>query len=187
MIQIISIFRRFNKHIPETYIHISSRSPVAKSTAVTPYPHLLGKFNQVTSGTQMRIYYFGMGHLDATWNHFCQWRLGLEVPKCITWGPCCPIPWFGKFDNGVHNYTITLGPTYKPFILLPHRKEDKLAGNLQLKVSNAFLSVDIFVFWPKFHWSLFLGSQFTTYHHWDRKLCGATQVTSHSLNKWWPC
>ena len=66
MIQIISIFRRFNKRIPETYIHISSRSPVAKSTAVTSYPHLLGKSNQVASGTQMRIYYFGMGHLDAT-------------------------------------------------------------------------------------------------------------------------
>ena len=51
--------------------------------------------------------------------------------------------------------------------------------------SNAFYWMKMFVFWLKFHWSLFLRVQLTIYQHWFRWWLGTDQSTSHYLNQWW--
>ena len=45
---------------------------------------------------------------------------------------------------------------------------DKMATILQTTFSNAFASMKSFVFWFKFHWSLFLRVQLTISQHWFR-------------------
>ena len=45
---------------------------------------------------------------------------------------------------------------------------DNLAAILQTIFSDAFLWMKSFVFWLKFHWSLFLNVQLTINHHWLR-------------------
>ena len=43
-----------------------------------------------------------------------------------------------------------------------------------------------FVFWLKFHWSLFLWIRSTIFQHWFRQLLGAKYKTSHCQNQCWP-
>ena len=65
--------------------------------------------------------------------------------------------------------------------LLLHLPLDKMAAISQMIFSDALLWMKIFVFWLKFHWSLFLSFQMTKAEHWFRK-----QVPSHYLNQCWP-
>ena len=51
--------------------------------------------------------------------------------------------------------------------------------------SNAFYWMEIFEFWIKFHWTLFLGFQLTIFKHWFSQYRGAGQATNHYLNQWW--
>ena len=53
----------------------------------------------------------------------------------------------------------------------------------QKTFSNVIFSMKLYEFWLKFHWSLFLGVQSTTFHHWFRKWLGADQVISNYLNQ----
>ena len=43
----------------------------------------------------------------------------------------------------------------------------------------------IYVFWLKFHWSLFLRVQLTIFQNWFRRWLDAHRATSHCLNQWW--
>ena len=52
--------------------------------------------------------------------------------------------------------------------------------------SNAFSWKKMFVFWFKFHWSLFPCIHSTIIQHWFSLWLGAKQVTNHYLNQWWP-
>ena len=53
-------------------------------------------------------------------------------------------------------------------IILSHIRLDKMAAISQMTFSNAFSWTKIFVFWSKFHWSLFLRGQLTINQHWFR-------------------
>ena len=71
------------------------------------------------------------------------------------------------------------------FYILTHPL-DKIATILQTRFSDAFSWMASFVFWLKFHWSLFLRVQLAITQHWFRQWLGAEQVTSHYLNQCWP-
>ena len=43
----------------------------------------------------------------------------------------------------------------------------------------------IYKFHLKFHWSLFIRVQLTTFQHWFRQWLDTSKVTSHYLNHWW--
>ena len=60
-----------------------------------------------------------------------------------------------------------------------------MAAILQTTLSIAFSWMKMLEFRLKFHWSLFLGVQLTTSHHWLRWWLGAIKATSHYLNQWW--
>ena len=64
---------------------------------------------------------------------------------------------------------------------------DKMSTISQTIFSIAFSWMTIFVFWFKFHWSLFVKLQLTISEHWFRYWLGAEQATSHYLNQCWPC
>ena len=51
---------------------------------------------------------------------------------------------------------------------LTHLPLDKMAAISQTIFSYAFLWIKSFVFWLKFHWSLFLGFELTIFQHWFR-------------------
>ena len=53
-------------------------------------------------------------------------------------------------------------------ICLTHLYPDKMAAILQAIFSDAFLWMKNFVFWLKFHWSLFLRVRLTITQHWFR-------------------
>ena len=55
-----------------------------------------------------------------------------------------------------------------PFKTLTHPPLDKMATISQMVFSDAFLWMKWFVFWLKFHWSLFLRVQLTITQHWFR-------------------
>ena len=50
----------------------------------------------------------------------------------------------------------------------------------------SFSWTKIFLFWLKFHWSLFPSVQIKIIHNWFRKWLDAEQATSHYLYQWWP-
>ena len=56
----------------------------------------------------------------------------------------------------------------------------------QTSFSDAFHVWKIFIFWLKFHWSVFLGIQLTATQHCFRKLLCAEWATSHYVNQFWP-
>ena len=68
---------------------------------------------------------------------------------------------------------------------LTHLPLDKMADISQTIFSDALSWMEFFVFWLKFHWSLFLRVQLKTNQHWFRWWLGAEQVTSHYLNQCW--
>ena len=51
---------------------------------------------------------------------------------------------------------------------LTHLPLDRMAATLQTIFSDAFPWIKCFVFWLKFHWSLFLSVQLTITQHWFR-------------------
>ena len=69
---------------------------------------------------------------------------------------------------------------------LTHLPQDKMAAISQTTFSDAFSSMKTYIFWFKFHWSLFLGVQLTIFQQWFREWLGADQATSHYLNQCWP-
>ena len=62
---------------------------------------------------------------------------------------------------------------------------DKMAPLSQTAVSNPFSCMKHFLFWFKFHRSLFLGVQLTINQHWFRQWLGAKLATSNYLNQCW--
>ena len=74
----------------------------------------------------------------------------------------------------------------KFLVLLTHLPLNKMAAISQTTFSNAFSWIKSFVFWFKFHWSLFLMVELTIFRHWFRLWLGADQATSHYLNQCWP-
>ena len=52
--------------------------------------------------------------------------------------------------------------------ILTHWGQDKMAGISQTTCSNTFCWMNSFVFWLKFHWSLFQRVQLTITQHWFR-------------------
>ena len=70
-----------------------------------------------------------------------------------------------------------------PFIHFPL---DKIATISQMIFSYSFSWMKNFVFWLKFHWSLFPRVQLTISQHLFRQCLGAGQATSHCLNQCWP-
>ena len=63
--------------------------------------------------------------------------------------------------------------------------QDKMAAIVQTIFSNAFSGMEMYEFWLRSHWSLFLSVQLTILQHWFRWWLGAGQVTNHCLNQWW--
>ena len=62
--------------------------------------------------------------------------------------------------------------------------QDKMGIISQTIFSHVFSWMDMFEFWLKLHWSLFLKVQLTIFQHWFRWWVGAVQATSHYLNQW---
>ena len=69
--------------------------------------------------------------------------------------------------------------------ILTHWGRDKMAATSQTAFSYAFTWMKMNDIQLKFHWSLFLRIQLTTFQHWLRWWLGADQATSHYLNQWW--
>ena len=61
-----------------------------------------------------------------------------------------------------------------------------MAAISQTIFPDAFFWMKSFVFWLKFHWSVFLRVQLTISQRWFRWWLGADQATSHYLNQCWP-
>ena len=61
---------------------------------------------------------------------------------------------------------------------------DKMAAIFQTIFSNEFSWMKMYEFRLRFHWSLFIRVQLTTFQHWFRSWLGADQA-SHYLNQWW--
>ena len=53
-------------------------------------------------------------------------------------------------------------------MILTHLPLDKMAASSQTIFSDAFSWMKTFIFWSKFHWSLFLTVQFTITQYWFR-------------------
>ena len=68
---------------------------------------------------------------------------------------------------------------------LTHWGRDNIATISQTIFLAAFSWMKSFVFWLKFHWSLFLKVQSTIFQHWFRWWLVAEQATNHYLNQWW--
>ena len=119
--------------------------------------------------------------VEKQWNHvilvilrwmFGMWKhemvLGCVIPSgkwyCVHRGRQEPILmvlcWFG---NG--SWRGLWLPDWKYFNSSPL---NKMATILQKITLNAFSWMKSFVFWLKFHWSLFLGVQLTITEHWFR-------------------
>ena len=69
--------------------------------------------------------------------------------------------------------------------MLTHWVRDKMDAISQTTFSSAFSWMKIFEFRLKYHWSLFLKLQLTTFQHWFRQWLGADQATSHYMKQWW--
>ena len=67
---------------------------------------------------------------------------------------------------------------------LTHLPLDEMDAISQTIFSDPFSWMKSFVFWLKFHQSLFLRVQLTIIQHWFRQWLGAELVTSHYLNQW---
>ena len=93
-----------------------------------------------------------------------------------TWGP----PWADRTQVGPMMATWTL----LSGLLLPAL--DKMGAVSQMIFSDAFSWMKSFVFWFKFHWSLFLRDQLAITQHWFRKWLGAVEAPSQYLNQCWP-
>ena len=83
----------------------------------------------------------------VTWNHFI---FTSNRPCGITWWLPC---WDMRVDHTDH---------------LTHLPLDKMVAISQTIFSDAFSWKKSFVFWWKFHWSLFLRVQLTITQHWFR-------------------
>ena len=68
---------------------------------------------------------------------------------------------------------------------IPHRGPDNMAAIFQTTLSNVFSSLEIVVFWWKFHWNLFPSVKWTLLQHWCRSWLGAWPAPSHYLNQCW--
>ena len=67
---------------------------------------------------------------------------------------------------------------------LTHFPLDRIVTISQTIFSDAFLWMESFAFWLKFHRSLFLRVQLTITQHWFRWWPGAEKATSHYLKFW---
>ena len=70
-------------------------------------------------------------------------------------------------------------------LLLTHSGRGKMDAISQTPFSKAFSWIEMYEFWLRSHWSLFLKVQLTIFQHWFRQWLSAGQVTSHCLNQWW--
>ena len=85
------------------------------------------------------------------------WRGILITWSCAsTWETCWP----------AETTTQSLLRSYKIGEKSTHVPLDKMAAMSQTIFSDAFSWMKSFVFWLKFHWSLFLRVQLTITHHW---------------------
>ena len=91
---------------------------------------------------------------------------------------------FIEFKFG--SVSVYLSDEYFCSILLTHFPLHKMAAISQTTFSHAFSWIKSFVFWFKFHWSLFLRVQLTISQHWFRQWLGVDQATNHYLNQCWP-
>ena len=73
--------------------------------------------------------------------------------------------WWNKLS---HTSKHTTPETWMSLTTLTHITLDKMAAILQTIFLDAFLWMKSFVFWFKFHWSLFLMVQLTITQHWLR-------------------
>ena len=62
---------------------------------------------------------------------------------------------------------------------------DKMVAIFGRNILKCILLNEIFKFWIKFQWSLFLMVQLTFSQHWFRYWLGTKQVISHYMNQWW--
>ena len=89
--------------------------------------------------------------------------------------------------SSTHEATLNhMGKSITFYIFITHLLLDEMAVIWQTTFFNAFLSMKSFVFWFKFHWSLFLRIELKISLHWSRWWLHAKQVTSHYLNQCWP-
>ena len=88
--------------------------------------------------------------------------------------------------SSAHEATLNyMGKSITFYIFITHFL-DEMAVIWKTTFFNAFLSMKSFVFWFKFHWSLFLKIELKISLHWSRCWLDAKQVTSHYLNQCWP-
>ena len=66
------------------------------------------------------------------------------------------------------SYSVGSGLSGANYIGINSHPLDKMAAISQPTDSNEFLWMKMFVFWSKFHWSLFLRVQLTISQHWFR-------------------
>ena len=82
----------------------------------------------------------------------CWWHRCHGLQTWVYWYTNQPTTWFLP--------AVTSSLTHLPL--------DKMTAIAQTILSDAFLWMKSFVFWWKFHWSLFIGVQLTINQHWFR-------------------
>ena len=85
-------------------------------------------------------------------------------------------------DYRMTTVSETVGHVF-PFSLT-HWGRDKMAAILQTTLSSAFSWMKIFQFRLKFHWSLFIWVQLTTFQHWFRYLINGLAPTRRQAIIW---
>ena len=78
------------------------------------------------------------------------------------------IPSLGDFQVTYLCLDIQLSHISSCLQYLTHLPLDKMAAISQATFSDAFLWMKSFVYWLKFHWSLFLGFELPIFQHWFR-------------------
>ena len=91
-----------------------------------------------------------------------QKRLCFAVGDCFSVTKLC---WYKNFLKYPHRMTKMMQPSHFP---LTHWDRDKIDAISQTTFSSAFSWMKMFEFRLKFHWSLFLRVQLTTFQHWSR-------------------
>ena len=97
------------------------------------------------------------GKVGRSW-----WRHAMKTLSGPLWGESighCWLPW---------KILVWRGAKLHNCPLLSHLLLDKMASVSQTIFSDAFSWMKIFVFWLKYHWSVFLSVQLTITQHWFR-------------------
>ena len=127
-------------------------------------------YNMINFPQNTKIVWLGMGYLLwvpslHAFHVFIQWKLTWVSTNDI---PSSSLFWFssGHFHVSFHLYGWCFILNRKSFVLT-HLPLDKMAA-ISLTISNAILLMKSFLFWLKFHWSLFPMAQMTILRYWFR-------------------